>query len=171
MNAALHRNGIIRRLSCSAQTHNAFHNREGISRSMINLHEQPTLGGLEFLHLPEISHIQLRGEVVGKLLIVISDRAEMQLVPERRSVFLIVQNVDRSLKLTGYRISKLVDNSSIRILSLQKPAVTSKYLSTLILRQVEKRLVGKNDRVIGMAASVRTSGIRVRSNAAADCCL
>ncbi len=89
--------GILRRIIGSGQPDDAFNNGQSVHCPVIDFPKQPVLGGLQTADLARLGDIALGGENVQQLSSFIADRAQMQLVPERRSVLAIVENLDVAL--------------------------------------------------------------------------
>ena len=93
--------------------------------------------------------VELRGEVIQQLAVVIGDRTEQQAVPERRLVAPIVEQLDRQVLARGKRRPDPRHRGRIGVRPLEETAVSADDLRGGIAGLVEKCLVGEHDRVIG----------------------
>jgi hypothetical protein len=78
----------------------------------------------------------------------IVDRAQVQLVPELRTVFLVVQNFDGDFALLGNGCANLCDRCPGGCLSLKEPAVFAQKVLSGVAGQIEKGIVRQHNRKI-----------------------
>jgi hypothetical protein len=118
---------------------------------MVDLEQQAVFGFFERLHASMFGDVDLGGEIVGDLSIVVADWAEMELVPERGAVPFVVEDLDIAVALLVDRCSDLSHCRARRILPLEKAAVPAEDSVGGVACQIEEGVVGKNDREIRLA--------------------
>lgn len=79
--------------------------------------------------------------MVNQTAIVVMDWTDVQQIPERRSIFPVIQQLDVDLTVLLQSCSDLGDGRRGCGCALKKPAIASKYLTCPIAREVQKSLV------------------------------
>ena len=103
------------------------------------------------MRLNSVGHIQLGSEEELYLTIAPANWAEVQGVPERRSVLAVVQQVDLDVPTLGHCGADRGYGFSRRIRPLQEAAVATQNFVPVITSQSLKRLVGEHNGVVGTA--------------------
>lgn len=91
---------------------------------------------VQALHPAIICAVNLRREMVNQAAILVMDWTEVQLIPENRSIFSIVDKFDVDLTLLLQSCSDLGDRRWGGRGTLKKPAVASEDLICLVAREV-----------------------------------
>ena len=93
-------------------------------------------------------HVQLAGEEIDELAMIVEHRRDEHCVPEGRSVALVVQDFQRDRLAPRHRVAQVGDRGAIGVCALQEPAVAADDLAFLITGQVQERLVGEDDGIV-----------------------
>ena len=103
---------------------------------------------IEFVLLA-VGGIELRGEEILHDPLRVRDRTDVEAVPEGCAVLLVVQDVDVDVLAGRNRLTDRSDRHGIGFGSLQEPAVPAIDLVPGITRQLQKGVVGEDDRIVG----------------------
>jgi hypothetical protein len=102
--------------------------RKHIVGTMVDLEKQPMLGVFQSLDSTIISAIDLRTEVIDDAATAVMNRAEVKLVPERRSILAVVQSFNTGLALLLYRRPNFGNGDFGCRCALQETTVSAKNL-------------------------------------------
>lgn len=99
--------------------------------------------------LTRILTLALDTHKVGDVPVLITQRGNEKLVPERGTVHTVVEETDRHVVTLINGLTDTLDRLWVGLGSLQETTVTSKDLVQRVTRQIEKALTGVDDRVVG----------------------
>ena len=102
------------------------------------------------LRLTTAGHVQLAGEEVDQLALAVEHRTQVERVPERRAVLLVVDQLDSQVVLRGQRRPDQVDGRRVCGRPLQEAAVPAEDLIRRVASHTLKRFVDEHERHVGV---------------------
>ncbi len=95
-------------------------------------------------------HVELRGEVVGQLALVVEDRRDEEAVPERLARLLVVLEVDLDRDPALDRVAHPGDVVAVGLGTLQEAAVAAEDLVPGVAGELREGVVDEDDRFVGL---------------------
>ena len=139
----------MRRVLRSRQADDAADDRQDVAGPVIDLLQEPVLRGLQALDFAKFRDVDLGGEDVEKAPLVVVNRAKAQLIPEGGAVLAVVEDFDLEIFFLTQRFADGVYGGGRCALALQEAAILADRLVRRIAGQLEERLIGEHDRIIG----------------------
>jgi hypothetical protein len=96
----------------------------------------------------QFGDVPLRTEQIRQIAILVVDRADMDRVPERRSVLAVVEDIDDRIFPAPHRFGELCDSRGLGAAPLQEAAIAADNLVAVIAGQIDKGLVAIDQRAI-----------------------
>jgi hypothetical protein len=124
---------------------------EGVDADRRRLDQAPVVllgGGEALLHAAELADVLLDADVVRRLVRVAPDRREREVVPERRAVLAVVEQLDDEGRIRRERLADAGDGAWIGALALQEPAVPPADVGGRVAREPLEAGVDEEDRAV-----------------------
>jgi hypothetical protein len=134
----------------SGQPDDALDQRERIHRPMIDLLKQAVLRRLQGFGATALADVLLRAEEVDQRAVEVPDGTEVKLVPERRPVAAVVQELNLMFALLGDGSAQFGDGPGVSQRALQEAAVPPEHLRSAIAGELQEGLVGQHNRIVGL---------------------
>ena len=96
----------------------------------------------------QFGDVPLRTEQIRQIAILVVDRADMDRVPERRTVLAVIEDIDDRIFPAPHRFGELYDSRGLGAAPLQEAAIAADNLVAVIASQIDKGLVAIDQRAI-----------------------